>query len=219
MVIKVLSAPGPVCFPLLASENNNFEINFGKEGNADIVMDSTISLIKRGLPIDMVLLSGLSIVTPDFERKTVILRKGGASDLLSRVIIKKDGLPTELIYSDSMDEIRTLMKEKKADSAVVLSFAGMKGFTLEERARKSGIYVPGSCGATMGNELYLEFRAAYNEGLKKFKENPDETAKIVQEKLPNKFPLEFITGTMLKTTPILEKPENYSKLKEAIINA
>lgn len=219
MTVKVLSAPGPVCFPLIASGNSDFELKFGKEGKADVILDSSISLMKRDIPINMVLLSGLSIVTPDFGKKTAIMRKGGASDLLSKVIVRKENLETEFLYSDSMEEIKALLREGKADSAVVISVTDMKGSTLEERAGKSGIYVPGSCGASMSHDLYVQFRNAYEEGLKKFRENPQETAKKVQESLPNKFPLEFIYGTMLRTKPVLEKPGNYTELKEAIVNA
>jgi hypothetical protein len=219
MVIKILSAPGPVVFPVLAGDNQEYEINFGKEGKSQIILDSSVSLIKRKIPIDMVLLKGLSIVSPDFGRKTVIMRKGGASDVISQIIIKKDKMNTELLYAENMEAIEQAISEGKADSAVIMSSSNFKGITLEQRALKSGIYVPGSCGASMDKMYEEKFKNLYKDGLEKFRENPQETAINVQNKLPNKFPIEFIVGIMTKMETVLEKPEDYTELKEAILNA
>ncbi len=220
MSIKVLTAPGPVCFPLLAVDNKDIDVKFGKDGNSDIILDSSISLIKRKLPIHMVLLSGLSMVSPDFNGTTAILRKGGASDVLSKIIVRNESLPVDFVYGENMEEIKALLNKGKATSAVVMSMSGMKGITLEERAKKAGIYVPGSCSASFEDRSTLnDFRTIYNQGLEEFNKNPEKAAETVSKKLPNKFPLEFIIGTMKSMKPILEKPQDYSKLEGAVLNA
>jgi hypothetical protein len=220
MSIKIMTAPGPVCFPLLAVENKDIEVKFGKDGNSDIILDSSISLMKRRLPIHMVLLSGLSMVSPDFRGTTAVLRKGGASDVLSKIIVRSEALPVDFVYGENMEEIKALMNKGKATSAVVMSMSGMKGITLEERAMKSGFYVPGSCAASFEDRSVLnEFKQIYNEGLEEFRKNPEKAAETVSKKLPNKFPLEFIIGIMKSMKPIMEEPEDYSKLEVAVLNA
>lgn len=220
MNIKILTAPGPVCFPLLATDSEGLEIKFGKDGNSDVILDSSISLIKRRLPIHMVLLSGLSIVSPDFMGTTAVMRKGGASDTLSRIIVRNEHLPVNFVYGENMQEIKNLLNSGKASSAVVMSMSGMDGITLEERALKAGIYVPGSCAASFEDKSIMnEFKNIYTEGFKKLRENPQEFAETVSKKLPSRFPVEFISGTMNSTTQIMEKPENYNKLEEAVLNA
>ncbi|WP_290704418.1 DUF3834 domain-containing protein, partial [Ferroplasma sp. Type II] len=51
--MKVIAAPGPVCYPLVAAmmERNDIDIEFKKssdigEQKPDIVLDSTVSLVK-----------------------------------------------------------------------------------------------------------------------------------------------------------------------------
>ncbi len=218
MAIKVISAPGPVCFPLIASKNDEFEIGFAKEGDASIVLDSSVGLIKRGIPIDLVLLSGLSAVSPDFGKKTALWRKGSANDYIAQAIIRREELQTQLIYVENQQEIQNLIARGEADSAILPVTSAQKGVLLEERASRAGLYVPGSCAAKVPGEYLDQFVEAYNEGIKRFHEDPESTAKYVNSVLPNKFPDGFIHGIILKMKPVLEKPKDYSDLRAEILN-
>ncbi|MGP6207467.1 DUF3834 domain-containing protein [Cuniculiplasma sp. SKW3] len=218
MAIKVIAAPGPVCFPLIASESDKFNISFAKDGDAPIILDSSVGLMKRGIPIDLVLLSGLSVVTPEFGKKMALWRKGSANDYIARAIIRREKLPTQLVYVDNQQDIQNLMAKGEVDSAIVPVSSGQKGTLLEDRASKAGLYIPGSCSAKVPDEYLNEFLEAYNEGLKRFREKPEETAKYVNSVLPNKFPDEFVHGIILKMKPVLEKPGDYEEIRTEILN-
>ena len=219
MAIKVMAAPGPVCFPMIAARDEEFEIVFSKEGKADIVIDSSVSLIKRGLPIDMILLKGLSMVYPDFGKKLILWRKGSANDYVARAIIGRENLGTEIIYTENQQDIMAFLKEGKADSAILPVTAPMKGITLEERAAKSGIYVPGSCSANLDMKYADQFKDAYMKGIESFRKDPEKTAEYVLSRLPNKFSVDFIYESIQKMVPVMKEPEDYSVLKEEILNA
>ncbi len=218
MAINVLSAPGPVCFPLLAIEDGEFNLEFGKTGNAQVVIDSSISLIERKLNIDYVLLSGLNLVAPDFGKKTALMRKGGAADKVAQIIKKREKLETEFIYVEGMDEIMESLKNGKADSAIVMALTGMKGPTLEERSLQSGIYLPGSCGASIENGLEEEFLGIYKKGLDKLKNDKNNSAMLISQKLNGRFKPEFISGIISSMKTVLAPPEDYELIKRELLN-
>ena len=218
MTIKVITAPGPVCFPLLASGSDRFEISFAKEGDAPIILDSSVSLIKRNVPIDMVLLSGLSVVYPDLGQKMALWRRGSANDHIAQAIIRRENLKTELVYVDNPQEISSLIEQGKVDSAILPVTSGRNGIKLEERAARSGLYVPGSCSAKVPEEYVDLFREAYLQGIDNFRKEPEKTADLVNSKLPSKFNREFVYGSILKMKPVMKEPGDYSELRKELLN-
>ncbi len=87
--MRIITAPGPVCYPIVAAqmERDDIDIEFAKEGRADIVLDSTVSLVKRGLPIDLVTINNLAVVFPKLGHEVGLARKGGAADVLIRAYV------------------------------------------------------------------------------------------------------------------------------------
>ena len=62
-------------------------------------------------------------------------------DLFRRWNRKSSTLPVDFVYGENMEEIKALLNKGKATSAVVMSMSGMKGITLEERAKKAGLTI------------------------------------------------------------------------------
>ncbi len=199
--MKVIAAPGPVCYPLVAAkmERNDIDIEFKKSSDIgdekpDIILDSTVSLVKNGLPIDYITIENLSRVYPAIGYKIGMTRKGGASDVLFRAYIGETGKNVEIQYYDSMGELMDAMHSNKVDTVVVPAIEP-HGTSIEEYFKKSGMDLPGSCGATVYSKE-KEFVEAYNLGIKLLKEKPEEAAKFVVSQLPMQFPAEFIINTM-----------------------
>ncbi len=207
---NVIAAPGPVVYPLLAAEDERIKITFGKEGDADAVFDSTVSLVRRGLRIDRVLIKGLMQVFPSLGDRIAVWRKGSAADVLLRSYMAKMGKNIEIIYVDDQSEIMKLLKSGKVNSAVVSSAAG-KGIPFEELLPE----VPGSCGVHLNRneELIL---SAYMKGIEEFKRNADEAAKKVASRLPIKVDPSFIKGTMVNSILVVEKPKDSITFKQLI---
>ncbi|BBG25473.1 DUF3834 domain-containing protein [Sulfuracidifex tepidarius] len=206
----VIAAPGPVVYPLLAAGDGRIKVDFGKEGEADAVFDSTVSLVRRGLRIDRVLVKGLMQVFPSLGNKMVVWRKGSAADVLLRSYITKAGKNIEIVYVDDQSEIMKLLKSNQVDSAVVSSAVG-KGIPFEELLPE----VPGSCGVHLNRneEMIL---SAYMKGIEEFKRNPEEAANRVASKLPMKVDPSFIKGTMTNSILTVEKPKDFMAFKQLI---
>ncbi|ARM75077.1 DUF3834 domain-containing protein [Acidianus manzaensis] len=211
--MKALVAPGPVSYPLIAStiKNKDIQIFFGKEGNenVDVILDSTVSLVKRGLKIDYVTIKGLMSIYPDIGKKIGVWRKGSAADVLTRALITLKNIESEIVYVDDMEKIMQMLQQKQVDSAVVSSALG-KGKTFEEL-----LGIPGSCGATVySNED--DFIRAYNEGIEIMKEDPEGSAEYVLSKLPIKVKKEFIIGSIQNSEVKIEKPKNYKEFEDLV---
>lgn len=90
-MLKVIAAPGPVSYPMIAStmKNKEISIDFGKEGSADVILDSTVSLVRRGIRMDYITVKGLMVVSPDVGRRIGVWRKGSAADVLARASLTK----------------------------------------------------------------------------------------------------------------------------------
>ncbi len=194
--MKVQAAPGPVSYPMIAStlKNKEVKITFGKEGgdDVDVVLDSTVSLVRRNFRIDYITIKGLMVVHPDVGRKIGVWRRGSAADVLTRALLAKKGIRADLVYADEMPQLMALLKEGKVDS-VVVSSALAKGKTFEEL-----LGIPGSCGATvLRNEE--EFLRLYNEGIEIMKQDPEGSAEYVLSKLPIKVPKEFVIGSIMNS--------------------
>ncbi|WOE50077.1 DUF3834 domain-containing protein [Sulfuracidifex metallicus] len=208
--INVIAAPGPVVYPLLAANDERINISFGKEGDADAVFDSTVSLVRRGLRIDKVLVKGLMQIVPSIGNKTAVWRKGSAADVLLRAYLSRSGKKVEIVYVNDQSEIMKLLKSGEVDSAVVSSAFG-KGIRFEDLIPE----MPGSCGVHINRneEVILE---AYQKGIEAFKRNPDEASNVVISKLPMKMDPSFVKGTMLNSILGIEHVNDYFGFKNAI---
>lgn len=196
--IKVLAAPGPVSYPMIAANDTRFEIVFSKEGDADIVLDSSVSMIKRGLRANVSLISGLSGLAPGIGKKIAVWRKGSAGDVLAMAILSLKGLNSDIIYVDDRARIREMLSNGEVDSAV-MTVADGKILTFEELLAENGIETPGSCVAKVSDSAKEAFAEAYEEGLKRFRENPEQTSNAVSSGLPVKTSSEFIRNAILKS--------------------
>jgi len=189
--IRILAAPGPVSYPLLAYQmkNKDIEISFGKEGsNADAIVDSTVSLAKRGLRIDYVTVKKLMVISPRLkEGKIGVWRKGSAADVLARAVIDLKKLKAEIINKDDMMELLNMLKSGQIDAATVTSAVG-KGDAFEDL-----LGVPGSCGIHI-NSSEEEVINAYRQGIEIAKEDPEGVANYIVNNLPIKVNKEFIIG-------------------------
>ncbi|MCG3109007.1 hypothetical protein L3N51_01297 [Metallosphaera sp. J1] len=178
-MLKVIAAPGPVSYPMIAStmKNKDIMIDFGKEGSADVILDSTVSLVRRGIRTDYITIKGLMVVSPDVGRKIGVWRKGSAADVLTRALLEKKGLKGEVVYADDMPKLMEMLNRKEVDSIVVASpFA--KGKTFEEL-----LGIPGSCGASVNGD-HEAFISAYSEGIELMKQDPQGVAEYIAKKLP-----------------------------------
>ncbi len=214
--MKIIAAPGPVCYPIVAAQmvRDDIDIEFAKEGKADIVLDSTVSLVKRGLPIDLVTINNLAVIMPKLGYEIGLTRKGGASDILLRAYVNENNKKVKLNYYDSMGDLMEALKTNKVDSVVTPAMSP-GGESLEEYFAKTNVYIPGSCGASVYNNE-KEFIEAYNQGIEIIKEKPEEAADFIVKKLPIQFPHEFIVNTMKNSKLNVHKPENHDKFIELV---
>jgi hypothetical protein len=219
--MKVIAAPGPVCYPIVAAmmEKKDIDIEFKKSseiGNEkpDVVLDSTVSLVKNGLPIDYVTIENLSRVSPKLGYRVGITRKGGASDVMFRAFVGETGKEVQIEYFETMSDLMGALNSNKVDTVVVPAIDDA-GISIEEYFKKSNINIPGSCGATVYNNE-KEFIDAYNLGIKLLKEKPEETAKFVVSHLPIQFPPGFVESTMKNSDLNVHKPGKYEKFVEMV---
>ena len=189
--IRILAAPGPVSYPLLAYQmkNKDIEIYFGKEGsNADAIVDSTVSLAKRGLRIDYVTVKRLMVISPKLkEGKIGVWRKGSAADVLARAVIDLKKIKAEIVYKDDMTELLNMLKSGQVDAATLASAIG-KGDAFEDL-----LGIPGSCGIHI-NSSEDRVIEAYKQGIEIAKEDPEGVANYIVKSLPIKVNKEFIIG-------------------------
>ncbi len=214
--MKVIAAPGPVCYPLVAAmmERKDIDIEFKKSSDIgkekpDVVLDSTVSLVKSGLPIDYVTIENLSRVAPKLGYKIGMTRKGGASDILFRAYVGETKKDVEIQYFESMGELMEAMNANKVDTVVVPAMDNA-GVSIEEHFKKNNVAIPGSCGATV-YDREKDFVDAYNLGIKILKEKPEEAAKFIISHLPMQFPPEFVMNTMKNSDLNVHKPGDYSE--------
>jgi hypothetical protein len=214
--MKVIAAPGPVCYPLVAAmmERKDIDIEFKKSSDIgkekpDVVLDSTVSLVKSGLPIDYVTIENLSRVAPKLGYKIGMTRKGGASDILFRAYVGETKKDVEIQYFESMGELMEAMNANKVDTVVVPAMDN-SGISIEEYFKKNNVAIPGSCGATVYSRE-KDFVDAYNLGIKILKERPEEAAKFIISHLPMQFPPEFVMNTMKNSDLNVHKPQDYSE--------
>ncbi len=202
--IKVLAAPGPVSYPIIAAQDSRFDIVFSKEGDADVVLDSSVSMIKRGLKANISLISGLSGFMPKIGNKVAIWRKGSAGDVIARAVLSLKGLSPYLIYVDDQARIREMLSSGEVDS-VVTAAANGKIITFEELLAEHGIEMPGSCVSKVTESVRRDFAEAYEEGLRKFRETPVESSNFVASILPVKTSPSSLEMQYLGPEPQLRK--------------
>ncbi|MHB1709287.1 MAG: DUF3834 domain-containing protein [Thermoplasmataceae archaeon] len=202
--IKVLAAPGPVSYPIIAAQDSRFDIVFSKEGDADVVLDSSVSMIKRGLRANVSLISGLSGFMPKIGNRVAIWRKGSAGDVLARTVLSLKGLSPDLIYVEDQARIREMLSSGEVDS-VVTAVANGKIVTFEELLAEHGIKMPGSCVSKVTEPVRESFIEAYEEGLRKFRDNPIESSNFVASALPVKTSPEFIRNAILGSRAVVKE--------------
>ena len=194
--IKVLAASGPVSYPIIAARDSRFDIVFSREGDADVVLDSSVSMIKRGLRANISLISGLSGFMPKIGNRVAIWRKGSAGDVLARAVLSLKGMSPDLIYVEDQARIREMLSSGEVDS-VVTSVANGRIITFEELLAEHGIEMPGSCVSKVTEPVRRDFIEAYKEGLRNFREIPIESSDFVASVLPVKTSPEFIRNAIL----------------------
>ncbi len=213
--VKVIAAPGPVSYPLIAARDESFSINFQKEGRADIVLDSSVSMVRRGIPIDLSLIRGLAIASPDLGKRIGIVRRGSSSEILVRAILGIQKREAEIVSVDEISSIPGMMKSGNIDSAVVPAPFG-KGKTLEKILSDLGIQVPGSCVASVREDLVDRFTGAYSRGIDLFRRSPDESASYVSSVLPNHVSPDFIKKVIMETDVSVIQPGKHSEFTEIV---
>ena len=186
--MKVLAAPGPVSYPVIV--NNKVEVIFGKEGDADIILDSTVSLVKRGLKINYITVKGLLNVYPSVGKRIGVLKMLTAANVLTRALIDVKKLDSQIVGFEDMSKMMEALKKGEIDSAVVPS-ATAKGHTFEEL-----LGIPGSCGANVKPQFRDQFVSIYSEGIDMFKEDPEGFASKVVSVLQGRVTKEFVINTM-----------------------
>ncbi len=213
--MKILAAPGPVSYPIIASKmkNKDGQIIFGKDGSedADVILDSTVSLVRRKLKIDYITIKELMVISPNIGKKIGVWRKGSAADVLTKALLKENNINAELIYANEMQELVKMLKGRNIDSAV-LSSALAKGKSFEEL-----LNIPGSCGAKVyKNEN--EFIRLYTEGIELIREDPEGSSEFIASILPMQVSKEFIIGSMknsvLEVTKLADDSRFVSLIKD-----
>ena len=210
-MLKVIAAPGPVSYPMIAStmKNKDIIIDFGKDGSADVILDSTVSLVRRGLRTDYVTIKGLMVVSPDVGKRIGVWRKGSAADVLTRALLDMKGIRGEVVYADEMPRLVEMLNKKEVDSIVIASpFA--KGKTFEEL-----LGIPGSCGASV-NANHEEFISAYSEGIELMKQDPQGVAEYVSKKVPIQANLQMIVNLPKTTVLTVERLKDNSQFENLV---
>jgi ABC-type amino acid transport substrate-binding protein len=187
--MRVLAAPGPVSYPVIVN-NRGIELSFSKDGTADVVLDSTVSLAKRGLKINYITVKGLLNVYPKVGKRIGVPKILTAANVLTKALIEVKKLDSRIVSIDDMQKIMNSLKEGEVDSVVVPSGI-VKGITFEEL-----LGIPGSCGANVKPEFKDEFISLYKEGIDKFKEDPEGSALKVVSALGGRVSKEFVINTM-----------------------
>ncbi|MDT7862535.1 MAG: DUF3834 domain-containing protein [Saccharolobus sp.] len=212
--MKALVAPGPVSYPLIVS--GRIKLEFGKEGQADVIADSIVSLIRRKLKVDYAALKELMVIYPNITDKIGVWRKGSAADVLIKALIKIDGINANLVYSDDWNSLLTMLREGKVTSAT-LSSAIVKGISFEELFAKRGIQMPGSCGLSILNKgVEDEVISSYLEGIDKMREDPEGSAERIISLLPIKVSKNFVIGVIKNVKLEINRVENYDTFKNLV---
>lgn len=187
--IRILTALGPVSYPLLAYQMKykDIELNFGKEGSsADAIVDSTVSLAKRGLRLDYITVKKLMVISPTLrEGKIGVWRKGSAADILTKAVLGEKKVKSEIVYSDDMLQLINMLKSNQISSATLTS-ALAKGDTFEDL-----LGVPGSCGIHI-NSLEEKVVNVYEEGIRIMQKDPEAVSDYIVKNLPIKVNKEFV---------------------------
>ncbi|KAA8922797.1 DUF3834 domain-containing protein [Thermoplasma sp.] len=213
--IKIIAAPGPVSYPMIAARSDIFDIVFDKENKGDIVLDSTVSLVKRGIDFNVSLIRGLSVITPGIGRRIGVWRRGSANDVLIRAALDLEKIHADIVYAEDQREIMDLLKSGKVDSAVLASPFG-SGIKFEDLLKKHGIEMPGSCAAYVRDDLIDQFVKEYSRGIQNMRSDPENTSKYIASVLPIKVDPGFIAGAILKSEVSPKLVEDASSFTETV---
>lgn len=192
MAVKVLAAPGPVSYPLVVAEDRaNISLEFSKEGSADAVADSVVSLIRRGLRVDYVTVRELMTVYPELRGPRVgVWRRGSAADVLVRAAMDMYGVRASLVYADEWQQLYRMLSSGEVDSAVLSIAMVNRRPTLEAM-----VGAPGACGVSVLNADALGYvREAYELGVNMMRRDPEASADLIASRLPIRVPRDFVLG-------------------------
>lgn len=213
--IDVIAAPGPVCYPLIAAKDGRFNVEFKREGKAEIILDSSVSMVKRGLPITLSLIRNLSVAYPGIGRKIGIMRRGSSNEILVKAILEIQGKSAEIVTISDFKDLSEMMRTGFIDSAIVPApFA--EGQPLEKLLADNGVRTPGSCVAYVRDDLIEDFSKTYASGIREFIREPEEASRYVSSVLPNSTDPDFIMKSILNTDAGVMYPPEHSMFIELI---
>ncbi len=213
--INVIAAPGPVCYPLIASRDERFNITFQKDGDAPVILDSSVSMARRGISPNISLIRGLVVASPDLGKKIGIMRRGSSSEILVRAILHLRNEEAEIVALEDASSIEKMMAGGIIDSAVIPAPFG-NGKSLESIMESHGISTPGSCVAKVDASVKEAFAEAYRNGIEKMRADPDGTAKYIAGVLPNKTDPKFIMKAILETDTSVRETVGHREFEELV---
>ncbi|MEM0157435.1 MAG: DUF3834 domain-containing protein [Thermoplasmataceae archaeon] len=213
--INVIAAPGPVCYPLIAARDERFNIMFQKDGDAPVILDSSVSMAKRGISPNVSLIRGLAVASPDLGKKIGIMRRGSSNEILVRAIMRLKQEEAEIVTLEDASSIEKMMADGAIDSAVIPAPFG-RGKPLESILESHGISTPGSCVAKVDASAKEAFVQAYRHGIEKMREDPEGTAKYIAAVLPNKTDPGFIMKAILETDTSVRETGEHRAFEELV---
>ncbi|BDC18023.1 DUF3834 domain-containing protein [Acidianus sp. HS-5] len=206
-MVTVLTPPGPVSYPIIASTMKRKDVKVVFEGDGEVKLNA-IPLLER---TDYVLVSRMLVITPSLGKRIAVWKKGSANHMLLDLVLKLYNHSAEVVFTDDPAEVYKLYKEGKVDSAVVTTAVSRDGLYFEDLLLAKDFNLPGICGAEGLNE---DFESAYKEGIDLFKEDPEGTSEYVADNLPIYRPSLFIQSIFENSefkVQRLEKPYVFRK--------
>lgn len=209
--MKVVTAPGPVSYPLILASRDYSDLDIifakGKETeNTYAVADSLVSLIKNGLRVNIVTVKRLMFIHPKLQGPRIaVWRRGSAADLLTRALLDKVGLKAELTYADDWYSVLNMLNRGEAQSAVLnLGVLEHDDAFLEEL-----INAPGACGAYINGDPQY-FIDAYTAGIKAIEKDLANAAEYIVRKLPINIPKRFVENILRRVKYGIYDPGDYA---------
>ncbi len=213
-MVKVMAAPGPVSYPLiLAEDKSDISIIFDKEGYADVIADSIVSLIKRRLSIDYITVKELQTIYPELRGPKIgVFRKGSAGEILLKALMDKNNVKGEIVYSDNMQELFKMLNSGLINSAV-LNIALVQ----TNKSLESMVNAPGACGISVNNKESLKsVKEAYELGISIAKSNPEEAADKIVTRLPIAVSKDFVYKIITKAEYFFKPAGDVSSFVELV---
>ncbi|WP_373468724.1 DUF3834 domain-containing protein [Acidianus infernus] len=133
-MVTVLTPPGPVAYPIIASTMKRRDVKVVFEGNAEVKLNA-IPLLNE---VNYVLVARMLVITPGL---VAVWKKGSANHILLDTVLKLYSHNAEVVFTDDPAEVYKLYKEGKADSAVVTTAVTKDGLYFEDLLSAKGFYL------------------------------------------------------------------------------